>query len=58
MHGMIFLLSYVGGNQVSSRKLEFKHRLSIAHGAAKGVNLVFLIPSERKHFGIKSILSS
>ncbi|XP_064984136.1 probable serine/threonine-protein kinase PBL21 isoform X1 [Musa acuminata AAA Group] len=26
-----------GGNQVSSRKLEFKHRLSIAHGAAKGM---------------------
>ncbi|URE45041.1 STYKc [Musa troglodytarum] len=26
-----------GGNQVSSTKLEFKHRLSIAHGAAKGM---------------------
>nr|XP_009420341.1 PREDICTED: serine/threonine-protein kinase CDG1 isoform X2 [Musa acuminata subsp. malaccensis] len=29
-----------GGNQVLSRKLEFKHRLSIAHGAAKDEDFI------------------
>lgn len=32
----IYFLSLSGAGQVSTQKLEFKHRLSIALGAAKG----------------------
>ncbi|KAG0453704.1 hypothetical protein HPP92_025008 [Vanilla planifolia] len=48
----IFLV--IGTSQVSANTLEFKHRLSIAHGAAKGLDHLHSLSSPLVHMNFKT----